>query len=174
MTATAHQTRSRAGRGEISTEAMGPLAGAGIAGLAGALTVTLIHQVAKATIPETAPRMDILGRRAIAKGLRAAHLEPPETDTLQSMALAGDIVSNTLYYALVGLGGSRGAWLKGTLLGAVAGIGAVVLPPHLGLGSAPSRRTPQTKLMAFLWYLLGGLAAAGVVQALNVSRQQHR
>jgi len=146
---------------------MTPLASAGIAGLAGALTVTLVHQVAKGTIPETAPRMDILGRRAIARGMRATQLEPPETDTLQSMALVGDIVSNTLYYALVGIGGSRGAWLKGTLLGAAAGIGAVVLPPHLGLGSAPSRRTPQTKLMAFLWYFLGGLAAAGVATLLD-------
>jgi hypothetical protein len=32
----------------------------------------------------------------------------------------------------------------------------------MGLGSHPSRRTPQTKAMTIAWYVLGGLAAAGV------------
>src|SRR5687767_13744323 len=111
--------------------------------------------------------MDVLGRRAIARGIRAFGGEPPDEDRLQAMALAGELVSNGLYYALVATNGGRGAWLKGTLLGAAAGIGAVVLPPYLGLGSAPSRRTPQTKVMAFAWYLLGGLAAAGVAKLLK-------
>jgi hypothetical protein len=37
----------------------------------------------------------------------------------------------------------------------------------MGLGSAPSRRTPQTKAMTFAWYLAGGLAAAGVWSLLQ-------
>ena len=55
---------------------------------------------------------------------------------------------------------------RGAALGAVAGLGAVVLPPLMGLGSRPSARTPQTAAMAFGWYLLGGLAAAAVHRGL--------
>ena len=158
-----HAARSRTSR----EPSLHPLVAAGLVGLAGAVTVTAVHHAAKAAVPETAPRMDVLGRRAIAKTIRAAGGEPPDTDRLQMMALAGDLISNTLYYALVGTGGGRGAWTKGSLLGAAAGLGAVVLPPHLGLGSAPSRRTPQTKAMSFAWYLLGGLAAAGAARLLD-------
>lgn len=148
-----------------------PMLSAALVGLAGALAVTAVHQAAKAAIPSTAPRMDVLGRRAIAKGIRAAGGHPPDEDRLQAMALVGELVSNGLYYALVATNGGRSAWLKGTLLGSSAGIGAVVLPPYLGLGSAPSGRTPQTKVMAFLWYLLGGLAAAGVAEMLKSDRK---
>ena len=35
----------------------------------------------------------------------------------------------------------------------------------MGLGEAPSNRTPQTKLMTVAWYLVGGLAAAGAARA---------
>src|SRR5690606_22703259 len=92
-------------------------------------------------------------------------------DRLQIMALVGEVISNSLYYALVAAPIGRSPWNRGTLLGALAGLGAVVLPPKMGLGSAPSRRTPQTKVMSFAWYLLGGLAAAGVAEMLG--RKQH-
>ena len=144
------------------------LLAAGLAGLAGALAVTAVHQTARYATPATAPRMDILGRRAIANLFRAAGARPPEPDTLQALALTGDVVSNTLYYALVATAPrGRATWTLGALLGAAAGLGAVVLPPKLGLGSAPSRRTPQTKAMAFGWYFLGGLVAAGVATLLD-------
>lgn len=139
---------------------------AAASGLIGACTLTLIHESARQFMPD-APRMDVLGMRAIAKSLRLLDEEVPPGDRLHKITLAGDIVSNSAYYSLVGAGKPDGALLRGTLLGLAAGIGAVVLPEPLGLGDAPSARTPQTKVMTIGWYLAGGIAAALAYRLLS-------
>jgi hypothetical protein len=128
-------------------------------GFVGACALTMIHESARRAVPH-APRMDVLGMRAIAGSLRAAGQEPPPDDELHALALAGDIVSNSLYYSLVGVGRPEAALLRGTILGLAAGAGAVFLPEPLGLGNAPSARTTKTKVMTVGWYLAGGIAAA--------------
>ena len=138
-------------------------------GAAGALALTLVHETVRRIHPD-APRMDVLGRRAIAAGVRAVGSEPPSGDTLQAASLAGDLVSNTANYSLVGLGGPDGAIARGGLLGLAAGLGAVFLPGPLGLGTGPSRRTPQTAAMAVAWYTLGGLVAGAVYGCLQTDR----
>jgi hypothetical protein len=143
---------------------------AAASGLVGACTLTLIHESARQFIPN-APRMDILGMRAIVKSLRLFNQEPPGGNRLHNITLAGDIVSNSAYYSLVGVGEPRRALLRGTLLGLAAGIGAVALPEPLGLGSAPSARTTETKAMTIGWYLAGGIAAALTYRLL--SKQPH-
>jgi len=50
------------------------------------------------------------------------------------------------------------------LLGLAAGVGAVFLPKHIGLGEEMTARTRETELMTVGWYLAGGLAAAAVYQ----------
>jgi hypothetical protein len=135
-----------------------------LSGLAGASALTLIHESAR-RLCEDAPRMDVLGRRSIAAGMEAAGFEPPPADRLQEMALGGEVVSNTLYYSLAAMG--RPSFAKGAALGALAGLGAVALPPVMGLGYRPSARTPQTAAMAFCWYLTGGLVASAVHHALD-------
>ena len=109
--------------------------------------------------------MDVLGERAIAKMMRGAGATPPRGKALHRLALGGDLVSNSLYYALVGSG--RDAWVRGAGLGLLAGLGAVVLPPYLGLGRAPRGTTPRTKAMTVAYYLLGGITAAAVSRWLN-------
>jgi hypothetical protein len=136
----------------ISWQALG-------SGLAGALTLTAVHETARRQWAD-APRMDVLGMRVIARSLEALRQEPPSDGRLHDLALVGDIVLNSLYYSLVGLGRPQGAWLRGTLLGLAAGVGAVVLPRPLGLDEAPSNRTVATQVMTVGWYLIGGLAAA--------------
>ncbi|WP_203328968.1 hypothetical protein [Candidatus Laterigemmans baculatus] len=127
-------------------------------GLAGALALTAVHQLARCCVAE-APRMDTLGERTIAKTMRALDLEPPSQPHLHQAALVGDIVSNSVYYSLVATGKPETAPVRGTLLGLAAGIGAVALPPRMGLGESPSGRTAATQAMAISWYTLGGLAA---------------
>lgn len=129
-------------------------------GLAGACMLTAIHEIMRRALPD-APRMDVLGMRAIEKLMHKADTEPPADDNkLHTWALLGDLISNSLYYSLAGTG--KNVWLRGALLGAGAGIGAVVLPGPLGLGGAPSARTTQTKAMTVGLYLAGGLVAAAV------------
>lgn len=127
-------------------------------GLAGAAALNVIHETARRVRPEDAPRMDTLGRRAIASGMEAAGFDPPPEDRLQAMAFGGDVVSNTLYYSLAAMG--RPSFAHGAALGAAAGVGAVVLSPLMWLGRRPAARTPQTAAMTVAWYLIGGLATA--------------
>src|SRR5688500_2393303 len=72
-------------------------------GLAGACAVTLIHETVRRIVPE-APRLDLLGMTAIEKGLRAAGKKAPGETQLFTWALAGDIVTNSLYFSLAGVG----------------------------------------------------------------------
>ena len=137
-----------------------------LSGAAGAAGLTLLHETARRVVPD-APRMDVLGERAISAGLRAVGADPPPEPHLHAAALVGDVVSNTAYYALVGLGGRDGAVARGGLLGLAAGLGAVFLPGPLGLDTRPSSRTPQTAVMTVAWYTVGGLIAGAVYRALH-------
>ncbi|MDB5263656.1 MAG: hypothetical protein JWQ14_2939 [Adhaeribacter sp.] len=132
-------------------------------GLTGAIALTIVHETARRFIPN-APRMDVLGMRAIARGMYKMDEQPPDENKLFQYSIIGDILSNAIYYSLTGTG--RKAWLRGAALGALAGVGGVVLPGPLGLGTEPSGRTPQTKVMTVAWYLLGGLAAAALSRTL--------
>ncbi|AWM41611.1 hypothetical protein GobsT_73200 [Gemmata obscuriglobus] len=134
-------------------------------GAAGAVALTLAHEATRCTVAD-APRMDVLGKRALAAGLRAADVAPPGEPAMHAVTLAGDLASNGAYYALVGLGGADGAVTRGALLGLAAGLGAVFLPGPLGLGTAPSRRTSRTALMTVGLYALGGLVAGATFGAL--------
>jgi hypothetical protein len=135
-------------------------------GLVGACVLTALHETARQFI-EDAPRADILGMRAIKKVMEKADAEPPADDQLHDWALGGDVVSNALYFSLVGLAKPKHAVLAGAALGLAAGVGAVGLPGPLGLGTAPSSRTPATAAMTIGWYLIGGLATAGVYRLLK-------
>ncbi|WP_461103661.1 hypothetical protein [Spirosoma koreense] len=135
-------------------------------GLFGACVLNVIHETTRQFIDE-APRVDLLGERAIKKGMKKVNLEPPTGDELYYWTLAGDLVSNALYYSLVGLAKPKYAVPAGAALGLAAGVGAVGLPGPMGLGTAPSNRTPATKVMTIGWYLIGGLATAGAFRFLK-------
>lgn len=138
---------------------------AGLAGLAGASALTLVHQVAR-LITSKAPRMDVLGVRGLKRLARGADVPEPEGAAAKAAAFAGDIVSNSAYYSIVAAR-QRGAWARGALLGTAAGIGALALPPRLGLGEPPHSESLANKAMTVAWYLTGGLVAAAVANALN-------
>jgi len=135
------------------------------AGFAGALALNVLHETMRRLRPHDAPRMDVLGKRGLRKLLTAADAPQPDDNTAFALTMAGDLVSNGLYYSMVGSGPH--AIARGVGLGLAAGIGGVVLPGPLGLGEAPSNRTPQTKLMTVAWYTLGGLVAGAVAQSLQ-------
>ena len=134
-------------------------------GLAGAVVLTVVHESLRRFVPD-APRMDVLGMRSIEKLMAKADAEPPQDkDELHTWALAGDVLSNSLYYSLAGTG--KSAWWRGAALGAAAGVGAVLLPGPLGLGEEPSNKTTKTQAMTVGYYLLGGLVAAALGYALG-------
>ena len=135
------------------------------AGFAGALALTALHEVARRLRPHDAPRMDVLGERGLRKILNLADLPQPTEGVAYTATMLGDILSNGLYYTLVGSG--KHSLQRGLALGVAAGIGGVVLPGPMGLGEAPSNRTPQTKAMTVAWYTVGGLVAGAIAQQLR-------
>lgn len=139
-----------------------------VAGLAGSSALTLVHEVARRWLPH-APRADILGVRALEKGIFAAGEQPPTGAELQRLALGADIVVNAGYYALVAAAGRRAAWAAGLGLGLLGGIGAITLPGPLGLGTEPTERTTATKAMTVAWYTIGGVVAALIYRLLTRS-----
>ncbi|CAM3676648.1 DUF1440 domain-containing protein [Deinococcus saxicola] len=133
----------------------------GVVGLAGAVTVTLLNEGVRRVLPH-APRIEVIGERALAGSLEALNINPPQGASLYRWTLLGDLLSNTLYFGLVGLGARQGAWERGGTLGLAAGVGAVVLPRPLGLGGQPGSRFPMTPLLTVGWYLTGGLVSAAL------------
>src|SRR4051812_17191037 len=110
-----------------------------LAGLAGALAVNLIHETVRRLRPRDAPRLDVLGMRALTRVFRTADANPPPAPQLHTLTLVADVLGNGLYYSLVGSG--RNAWWRGGALGLAAGTGGVLLPGPLGLGEKQSNRT---------------------------------
>lgn len=137
-------------------------------GIAGALLLTGLHEAARRAVPH-APRMDVIGERALSRSLRAWHRRPPRGRQLFRTTLAAELLSNTLYYSLVGAGSGSGRLRRGLLLGLAAGVGAVLLPPRLGLGHPPGEKVPLTPVLTIAWYTAGGLTAALVSQLLDDS-----
>jgi len=135
------------------------------AGFTGAVALTILHETMRHLRPHDAPRMDVLGERGLRKLLGMADAPQPDNTTAYIATMAGDVLSNGLYYTLVGSG--KHSLRRAVLLGVAAGVGGVVLPGPLGLGEAPSNRTPQTKAMTVAWYTFGGLVAGTVAQALR-------
>ena len=134
-------------------------------GLAGAVAVTLIHEIVK-RVESDAPRMDLLGMDALSKILRHSDQPVPDNDTLFKATLASDIISNAAYYSFA-VASNKRIWTGGTLLGLAAGIGAVVLPKQLGLNPTYSNKTAKTQIITTSLYLAGGIIASAVAKALN-------
>jgi hypothetical protein len=145
--------------------------GALAAGAVGAVALTAVHQFAR-RVTDTAPRMDVLGERAIARTVTAAGGALPLQPALQRYALAGDLVANSMYYSLVACGSRSGLWARGVALGLAAGAGALVLPRRLGLGKPPRSHHVSNQIMTVAWYLIGGLAAAVAGHALPAPRKE--
>ncbi|RYZ28747.1 MAG: hypothetical protein EOP49_41220 [Sphingobacteriales bacterium] len=99
--------------------------------------------------------------------MKAIGLKPPIGDALFTATLAGDVISNAIYYSSIGLVKKKHLLLTGTVLGAAAGIGALTLTRPLGLRDAPVTRTDKTKVLTVAWYMIGGLIAAGIIKALR-------
>jgi hypothetical protein len=112
---------------------------------------------------------------AAAKLVKAVRPMSPVVNGLLPMAVAGDLVSNSIYYSLAGGASKSSTILKGLLLGLGAGIGAVALPAKLGLNDTPTNLSSRRRIMTIAYYMAGGLIAAATINAMerNKREQQH-
>ena len=137
-----------------------------IGGLAGALTLNLLHETYK-RLDSKAPRVDLVGEEALSKTMKLSGLKPPTGKDLYTATLLADVITNALYYALIGAGNKKYTMLRAAVLGTTAGVGALVLTKRLGLRDAPITRSGRTKVLTAAWYLIGALAAGFTIRALE-------
>ncbi len=135
-------------------------------GLVGAYALTWLHQTIKQKDPN-APHVDELGMEALSTGMEEMGIEPPTGKKLYNWTLTGDIVANTMYYSLAGIGGAKGAPTRGTFLGLLGGLGAVYLPEQMNLNEETTGRTTQTKFETVGLYAFGGIVAGLTMRILG-------
>ncbi len=136
-----------------------------LAGLAGAIALNVLHELYRHYDNE-APEVQLIGEEALTKLAKAADMKPPKGEKLYGYTLAADIVSNALYYSMIGRGSSNYV-TKAMLLGTLAGVGALKLTKPLGLNDRPVKKTGKTKLLTVVWYTSGALVTALTLTALN-------
>lgn len=137
-----------------------------LAGLGGAIALNVLHESLKKKSKEM-PRVDLLGEEVLEKSLDYFDAEIQNEETLYKATLAGDILSNALYYSAIGAGDSKYVWPRAVAIGLAAGVGAITLPEPLGLNDKPVTRTNKTKALTIGYYLVGALVTGCIVKALH-------
>lgn len=135
-------------------------------GLAGAVALNILHETARHLYHDS-PRVELIGEEAVTKISEAAGMEPPKGDSLYATTLAGDVLSNALYYSAIGAAKKKHLLVTGLGIGLAAGVGALSLTRPLGLNDAPVTRTNTTKALTVAWYTFGGLIAALTIKSLR-------
>lgn len=120
-----------------------------VAGLAGAVALNIVHEVVRRNF-EDVPAVNEIGEEVIDKTIKNTSINL-NSDQKYYAALAGDLVSNTFYYA------STATNNVGILSGIAAGIGTVELPKYMGLNGKPVDATPRKKLLTIAYYTFGAL-----------------
>ena len=135
-------------------------------GLAGAAALTLVNETVR-RVDKDAPRLDLLGRNAAAKIVKGTTIKTPAfAQNLFPAALAGDLISNTLYFGMAQAETKSKTLVRGALLGLGAGVGAVTLAKPLGIDAQPKSNPAKTNAMTIAYYVLGGLVAAAMINLI--------
>lgn len=137
-----------------------------LGGLAGALVLNLVHQLAK-KVDKDAPQVDKIGEEALSKSIKSAGFAPPKGNKLFLGTLVSDLAANSIYYSMIGKGKRENTLLRGLVFGAVAGLGALTLTKPMGLDDRPVNKTTRTQFMTVGWYILGGIVTAFTVKLAN-------
>jgi hypothetical protein len=138
-------------------------------GAAGAVALTAIHELGRKQLPY-APRMDVLGMRALRRFVPAFEHERPRSSRLRGWALVGDLVANTIYYSAVPARTAAQTWSRAAALGLGAGVGALMLPEPMGLGEPPDSEKRANQAMTVAWYVLGAVVAAAAANGMRDGR----
>lgn len=132
-------------------------------GVAGAVALTAIHELGRRSL-SSAPRMDEVAMRAQRRILSGKSVDPRR---VHQFALAGDLISNSVYYSVIAAPTRRATWMRATVLGTAAGLCALFLPERLGLGTPQNSHRRANQLMTVGWYLAGALATAFVATRMR-------
>ncbi|MET3535956.1 hypothetical protein [Chryseobacterium limigenitum] len=121
-----------------------------LAGLGGAIALNLVHEIIRKNF-DNVPEVNKVGEEALNKTLETIDLKITDQDQLYGVTLAGDVLSNGIYYATTATSGFNIA------SGLAAGLGTVMLPQKMGLDDSPVAETNQKKIMTVGYYLFGAI-----------------
>jgi len=141
-----------------------------LAGLGGAIVLTLLHESLK-HVNEDMPRIDLVGEEAVLKATNLIGVEIDNPETLYQTTLMADILSNAAYYSMIS-GEGKALWGNAISVGLLAGVGAIKLPEAFGLDDEPVTKTSKTKFLTVGYYLIGALAAAALFQTLESTKNK--
>lgn len=120
-----------------------------LAGLGGAIALNLLHEIVRKNFDDV-PHINEVGEEAVQKMTDSTAFEISDPDKLYAATLAGDILSNAIYYGTT-------ATNHNFTSGIAAGIGALVLPQKLGLNDQPVAENNKKKIMTVGYYVFGAL-----------------
>jgi len=120
-----------------------------LAGLGGALALNLLHEIVRKNF-DNVPHINEVGEEALKKITDYTPFEISDPNTLYAATLAGDIVSNAIYYGTT-------ATNHDFTSGIAAGIGAIVLPQKMGLDDQSVAENNKKKIMTVGYYVFGAL-----------------
>ena len=143
-----------------------------VAGTAGSLAFITIHEALR-KVDRKAPRMDILGQRALVKFTRGTGTRPPQAEWLYYSWLCAEIMSNALYFSLVGLS-RKNPVTAGAGLGLGLAAGVLTLAGPLGVGKPLVEVRTGTALRTLAIYAAGGLVAGAVHAWLGKAERNSR
>lgn len=121
-----------------------------LAGLGGAIALNLLHEIVRNNF-DNVPEVNKVGEKALNKSLETVDMKITDKDQLYAATLAGDVISNGIYYAATATSGFN------LVSGVAAGVGAVILPEKMGLDDSPVAGSTQKKLMTVGYYLFGAV-----------------
>lgn len=133
-----------------------------LAGLGGAIALNLLHETIRKNF-DNVPEVNKVGEEALNKVLDKVDMQITNHDQLYAATLAGDVISNGIYYATTATTGFS------ITSGVVAGLGAVMLPEKMGLNDEPVAETTQKKVMTVGYYLFGAIVTKLIYDQLNKS-----
>ncbi|KFC20334.1 hypothetical protein [Chryseobacterium sp. FH1] len=120
-----------------------------LAGFGGAIALNILHETIRKNF-DNVPHINELGEEALLKLTDNTSIDISGENSLYAATLAGDIISNGLYYASTATNHNISS-------GLLMGIGAVALPKHIGLNDKPVAENFKKKAMTVGYYLFGAL-----------------
>ena len=137
-----------------------------IAGLAGSLALTGLHQIFR-KYTEGAPHLDQIGEVALEDSLEAANLATPDADTVYAAALGGNILTNAVLFSTLATSTNASQFIGKTLgTGLLGAAGSVGLADQL-LSNNKATNTDKKKWMTTGYYVFGALVSIGVYNLLE-------
>nr|WP_314498800.1 hypothetical protein [uncultured Chryseobacterium sp.] len=118
-----------------------------LAGLGGAIALNILHETIRKNF-DNVPHINELGEEALLKMTDHTPLNITGENSLYAATLAGDIISNGLYYATT-------ATNHNFTSGLLAGVGAIALPNKMGLDDTPVAENNKKKIMTVGYYVFG-------------------